>query len=281
MLDPICLAHSTRWMIDQILGREFSDSAASSRASRDYFWPRKIKDIQETKMRRKKANSLYKDLNSVQAQEKTSHTAEAVRSHLAKKFAQKIDVEADFAGVTVLNGLDAIPRLLLSGEGCAYMISLRTESVQDAGVNIKTYNHTLAAYYRYRAGKTSGQHLISFFDPNMGEVKVPGEAFKYWLSVYHSEWKNYEKMQHVNRIYCFRVWAPNDVGSYVKSVKKDAAKKLEQELAILSEKMSFDFDFDLDVKPRLSRGELDAMGTVTEDDDDILNFKFEMPIFDM
>jgi len=260
MQDAICLAHSMRWMIDQILGREFSETPESARVPRDYST---IIKIQETEKRREKAKKLYNRLTALPVPEKMSPTQHAARSHLSDKFAQKIEVEQEMEGATVMAGLDAIPRLLTGEHDCAYLISLRTDAKQNQGGNIKTYNHTLAAYSR--AGN------VSFFDPNMGEVRVQRERFAEWLKVYHSEWTKYPNMQYVNSIYCFQIRAPGDVSKYVKALKSDTVKDIFEDLSHKNEDLLGNSDISLS----LTSGVKDVLQTMTPFDDPSLDVVFK------
>lgn len=252
--DGVCLAHSMRWMTDQILGREFG--AGSTRPLQDTSWLRKIQQVVETEDRRRKAAKLYKGLKTIKAKEGGHQTAQATREHLSNKFGQQVEVEETLGDPSIAQGVDAIKQLALIEAEVACMISLRTAAKTGFGSGLKTFNHAVALVLRRK--------IVRFFDPNMGEVSVPAENFAAWFDRYHSEWSAHHQMKNVNSISVFNIRAPADVSKYVKSLKRAAEEKFQDEMAKL-EFGGFDVDFNSTIASTLSIGELDVANTISGD----------------
>ena len=85
-------------------------------------------------------------------------------------------------------------------------------------------------------------------------------------------------MQAVNSIYCFQVRAPGDVSKYVKSIKKDAATKLENHLMRRPVELE-DFG-NFEITNCLTKGEVDVLQTKISDNDDVFDVVFTMDGFD-
>jgi hypothetical protein len=238
--DPICLAYTTKWLIDQLLGRRFvmrhehSDGDVSKTKKKidelilkrriSYRKAQRIKVLGENASVREKTNTLQKKLGLME------HTsAQALGSHLQEK-GLKVDINTirpvknpvkhsdiqysapDIGESMPIAGIGyELPHCICAAQHKGYIISVRTERTGSA--NSPTYNHAMGAF--------TIDKWVRYFDPNMGEVRLPSVLFPLWFRKYCQLWKEHQQMRLIDSWYLSDVSSVGGIDGYIKSIAKN------------------------------------------------------------